>query len=231
MTAEKVQTAQKEAAKEQAETDLRWKGMGFTMKKGKKKKQSKFNHGENQANATKYSFDELLDPLVEKYGKEQVISKIAKGAKQGRAPVQRILGAMYDIGKVVEQNSREAVRWYRKSAKRGYANGQYALGDAYYSGRGIKQNKKKAIRWFKRAAKQGHTGAQCFLCRMHRAGDGVEASQLNAFRWYMPKRRKKLMHRLERKNAELAEKDALITRKDAEIAKLKAQLSKATGVK
>ena len=55
-------------------------------------------------------------------------------AKQGYASAQNDLGGMYDYGKGVIQDDKEAVKWYRLAAEQGHMRGQYNLGGMYYQG-------------------------------------------------------------------------------------------------
>ena len=50
---------------------------------------------------------------------------------------------MYDLGTVLEQNSSEAMKWYRRAADLGYSGAQYNIGYNYQYGIGVKQDYKK----------------------------------------------------------------------------------------
>lgn len=78
-------------------------------------------------------------------------------AAKGDAIAQSALGLLYQTGRGVAQNDREAVRWYRLAAEQGDAAGQVILGDAYLVGRGITQDYREAARWYRLAAEQGIT--------------------------------------------------------------------------
>jgi hypothetical protein len=60
----------------------------------------------------------------------------------------------------VEQDSTEAVRWYRIAAEQGHAIAQNNLGMCYSYGNGVTQDYTKAVRWFRLAAEQGDADAQ-----------------------------------------------------------------------
>lgn len=47
------------------------------------------------------------------------------------------LGVCNELGKGVEKNLKEAVKWYKLSADEGSSFGQYNLGWCYYYGQGI----------------------------------------------------------------------------------------------
>ena len=65
---------------------------------------------------------------------------------------QSNLGAMYDRGQGVKQDSAEAVRWYRRSANQGNAEAQFNLGLMYHIGRGVTQDYVQALLWLNLAA-------------------------------------------------------------------------------
>ena len=69
---------------------------------------------------------------------------IRRDAENGDAAAQYTLGGLYDMGLSVEQDYKEAAKWYRKAAKQGYADAQYSLGLRYLLGEGITQDHKKA---------------------------------------------------------------------------------------
>ena len=53
-------------------------------------------------------------------------------AEQEDALGQYFLGVMYERGKGVLQDDKEAVKWYTKSAEQGFAKAQYNLGVMNY---------------------------------------------------------------------------------------------------
>lgn len=88
-----------------------------------------------------------------------------KAAAQGVARAQYRLGVMYDSGKGVLQDYKQAVMWYKKAAVQGHAQAQYNLGIMYANGEGVPLDYKQAARWNKIAAEQGHFQAQCNLAK------------------------------------------------------------------
>ncbi|MDR2642017.1 MAG: hypothetical protein LBC74_04410 [Planctomycetaceae bacterium] len=80
-------------------------------------------------------------------------SKLADG---GNPYAQCCRGACYLRGYGVEQDSKEAVKWYRKAAEQNYAEAQFNLGRCYYYGDGVEQDSKEAIKWWRKAAEQGY---------------------------------------------------------------------------
>ena len=76
-------------------------------------------------------------------------------AKAGHAPAQFNLGVMYDNGRGVPQDHKEAVRWSRLAAAQGYANAQSNLGAMYANGASVIKNNIVAYALFNIAAANG----------------------------------------------------------------------------
>ena len=81
-------------------------------------------------------------------------------AEQGNAAARYNLALMYDNGKGVIEDDREAVKWYRLAAEQGYARAQYNLGVMYGTGQGVIQDNVYAHMWFNIAAASGHEDAR-----------------------------------------------------------------------
>jgi len=67
---------------------------------------------------------------------------------------------MYQKGDGVEQDFKEAAKWYQKAADQGYASAQYNLGLRYQYGKGVEQNYVTAYAWRNIAATNGNQNAQ-----------------------------------------------------------------------
>lgn len=104
-------------------------------------------------------------------------------AEQGNGVAQNNVGAMYEHGKGVAQDYREAVKWYRLSAAQGHAEAQSNLGGAYRDGKGVLQDYREALRWFRMAASQGYATAQASLGAMYGTGRGVIQDDVYAHMW------------------------------------------------
>jgi TPR repeat protein len=105
-------------------------------------------------------------------------------AEKGDAYSQNLLGVMYDDGKGVEQDFKEAVKWCRKAADQGYVNAQTNLGTMYDNGEGVLEDDKEAFKWFRKAADQGHANAQYNLGVMYDVGKGVGKDFVTAYAWW-----------------------------------------------
>ena len=90
---------------------------------------------------------------------------------------------MYYIGKGVEEDFKEAVKWYQKAADQGNAMAQSNLGLRYASGEGVEQDLKEAVKWSQKAADQGDAYAQYNLGAGYYEGKGVEQDIVTAYAW------------------------------------------------
>jgi TPR repeat protein len=59
---------------------------------------------------------------------------------------------MYELGRGVARDDREAMTWYAKSADQGTAEAQFNCGIMYRTGRGVTRDIAEAHKWFKLAA-------------------------------------------------------------------------------
>jgi TPR repeat protein len=91
---------------------------------------------------------------------------------------------MYSLGQGVQQDSKQAVAWYRKAADQGDARAQFNLGLMYSEGKGVQQDFKQAAAWYRKAADQGEVEAQCNLGNKYRQGQGVQQDSKQAAAWY-----------------------------------------------
>ncbi len=66
---------------------------------------------------------------------------------------------MYDGGKGVVQDYKEAIKWYRTAAEQGHAKAQFKLGVMYGYGRGVIQDYVQAHTWFNIGAANGYEEA------------------------------------------------------------------------
>ena len=110
--------------------------------------------------------------------------KFRSAAQQGNDIAQTLVGMMYNEGKGVAQNYKEAVRWWLLAASQGNSTAQYNLGDVYEEGKGVAQDYKEAVRWYRLAAQQGHSNAQYNLGLMYGLGRGVLQDHTRAHMWF-----------------------------------------------
>lgn len=106
-------------------------------------------------------------------------------AATGDKAATRQLADLYYAGRGgVEQDFREAARWYEKLAKLGDARAQTSLGLMYARGYGVEKNLRMAHRYWSFAAAQNDPGAQFNLGLTYSRGDGVAQDFERAFQWY-----------------------------------------------
>ena len=99
--------------------------------------------------------------------------RLRHAAEQGEAEAQWGLGRMYDYGRGVAQNHREAARWYRKAAEQGHATAQHNLGWMYATGKGVEQNDLEAEKWLRRAAQPKSAKTQNHPAFKDRQSEGI----------------------------------------------------------
>ena len=105
-------------------------------------------------------------------------------AAQGVAEAQFNLGNMYDTGRGVTQDDKEAVKWWKLSAAQGHASAQFNLGIMYTNGKGVTQDFKEGMKWYRLAAEQGYADAQFNLGIMYENGKGVIQDYASAHMWW-----------------------------------------------
>ena len=95
-----------------------------------------------------------------------------------------MLGGMYDQGKGVLQDYKEAFKWFTKAAEQGHAGAQHNLGNCYANGEGVPKDYKEAFKWYTKSAEQGDALAQAMLGVMYDNGYGVPKDLVHAYAWY-----------------------------------------------
>ena len=133
--------------------------------------------------------DSLVDALSNMDNKEVIgqVTVFSDGdftSEQDTAEIALSKGNDYSLGRGVEQDYAEAVKWYRKSAAQGSADAQFNLGLMYFKGQCVEQDDEEAVEWFRKAAAQGSTDAQYNLGWMYENGRGVGQDYAEAVKWY-----------------------------------------------
>ncbi len=114
----------------------------------------------------------------------QDFSDLKSKAEQGDAHSQVDLGLLYENGKGVPQDYKEAAKWYLKAAEQGNAIAQTGLGFMYYQGKGVPQDYTKAVKWYLKSAELGNAFSQNSLGDAYRDGNGVNQDYKEAVEWY-----------------------------------------------
>ena len=105
-------------------------------------------------------------------------------AVQGDPRAQFNVGLMYEDGRGVVQNYREALQWYKIAAQQGNARAQNNIGFLYCYGRGVQQDFQEALTWYRLSAEQNFPRAQFNIGLMYDEGMGVEQNFPEARKWY-----------------------------------------------
>lgn len=113
------------------------------------------------------------------------VPAIAAKAEKGDADAQRMLGQAYAKGEGVQQDYKQAARWYEKAATQSNALAQASLAELYEAGQGVPRDEAKAAEWYRRAAEQGSSSAQYALAALYAVGKGVPLNNAEALKWYL----------------------------------------------
>jgi TPR repeat protein len=113
------------------------------------------------------------------------IDDLKRRSDSGDNKATRQLAEMYYAGRDgVEQDFKEAIRWYERLAKRNDRRAQTTLGTIYARGYGVEKNFDIARYWWTQAAKRDDAGAQYNLGTLYYRGEGVTQDYAEAARWY-----------------------------------------------
>lgn len=100
------------------------------------------------------------------------------------ATAQYYLGIMYENGRGVAQDYKEAFQWYQRSALQGNYKAQNNVAGLYKEGHGVIQDNEEAARWYLKAATQGDPVSQTNLGIMYFNGQGVTKDYKEAAKWF-----------------------------------------------
>ena len=115
------------------------------------------------------------------------LKKLEPLAESGHAESQHYLGAIYEVGRGVTKDPKEAIKWYLKAAQQGHTEAQRALGLMYTYG--SERDDTKAIKWRTKAAEQGDVSAILDLvynyafADIYIRGRGVALDDTEAIKW------------------------------------------------
>jgi TPR repeat protein len=111
-----------------------------------------------------------------------------EAADYGDSEAAYWLGLLFEEGKGVPKNMKQALEYYMSSAEGGDDDAQNKLGDVYECNNvslyGVEKNYKKAAMWFERAAHQGNKIAQYNIARLYESGLGVIQNYIKAYAYY-----------------------------------------------
>ena len=98
--------------------------------------------------------ERLLNEAYTLYGQREIEAStelLRKSAELGNAWAQMYYGERLKNGFGVEQNTAEAVKWFRKSAKKKCTEAYYQLGICYENGEGVVRDLNEAEAWYQKA--------------------------------------------------------------------------------
>ena len=112
------------------------------------------------------------------------LKKLTESERQLSNSAANILGFQYFSGDGVDQNDKEAAKYFRLAAEQGDVNAQAMLAYIkYHGGEGVAQDYKEAIKWWRLAAEQGDAVAQHALGLSYLLGKGVENDSIESVKW------------------------------------------------
>ena len=108
----------------------------------------------------------------------QGVEWFRRAVQADNADAEEQLGSLYEEGRGVIQDYKEAVRLYRMAADQGQSDGQYKLGMMYLLGKGIAKNPIVAHMWFNLAAgESGHIADHARAFPVKSAVEGRELAE------------------------------------------------------
>ena len=93
----------------------------------------------------------------------------------------------YTGNRGVNQDYKEAIKWWRLAAGRGHREAQFNLGGMYRGGYDMfdmPQDYKESNKWYRLAAEQGHAEAQANLGIICSKSEGVPQDYIEAVKWF-----------------------------------------------
>ena len=113
------------------------------------------------------------------------IDLIKNLAKKNDSHAQLVLGDLYNEGRRLKKDPKEALKWYKKAAIQGLAEAQVRMGYMCAMGLSIHYNPQEALFWYKEAAKQDYPPAYRNLATMYYVGEGVTRDYNTAMKYYL----------------------------------------------
>ncbi|NOH84539.1 sel1 repeat family protein [Vibrio sp. 03-59-1] len=122
------------------------------------------------------------------------LEQLTKEAKQGNDFAAYQLGTLYNEGRGVDKDTKQAFDWFLRAARLGNAQGQSRVGFKYAIGNDTNKDMVKAYAWFDVAFKNGHIKSEEFR---KKAEKDLTESQINeaqklSEKWYRLYKTKKI---------------------------------------
>lgn len=128
-----------------------------------------------------------LKKCVEHYQQnhfDQALVACEKAAKKDNPTAQYLLALMYQAGKGVKPDSRQATAWFNSAALNGDAASQLKMAKKHSTEILTNPDYVKAVQYYTNAALQNNAEAQFFLALCHQLGLGVPEDYTAALYWY-----------------------------------------------
>lgn len=106
----------------------------------------------------------------------QKLADLEKRAFDGVPEAQHDLATLYASGRLVQQNYKRAVYWFKQASGGDIANADYNLGVMYQQGLGVQKDLTQALDWYAKAADLGHPEAMYNLGIAYIQGIGTQQS-------------------------------------------------------
>lgn len=97
---------------------------------------------------------------------EDAIARLRHGADDGHLESMYLLGVCLAQGKYVDQDDREAAKWFHAASKKGYAKAKTSLGYLYAVGRGVRKDFVLAYVFLSQSSRSGDPQAADILFRL-----------------------------------------------------------------
>jgi len=109
---------------------------------------------------------------------------LRSSADKGYIPAMFNLGLLYENGKFVQADSKEAFHWFSVAADRGYSEAQLHMAGCYHFGVGTTPDLAMAAKWYRRAAEQTNYAAMKDLGYFLMEGMGLDKDLDAAKYWF-----------------------------------------------
>ncbi|KRX07548.1 hypothetical protein PPERSA_11097 [Pseudocohnilembus persalinus] len=144
---------------------------------------------ENDMDYTNYLYQEIQDEISEFHfhSFQQAAKHYQNQAEAGDEQAMYIYAVQLEGGYGVQQDYKEAIKWYQEAAKLGNSRAKYNLGLIYYVGRyeGIEGTKQQALEYFIEAANDEFDKACLQLGHLYLLGSNdIEQDIMESIKYY-----------------------------------------------
>ncbi|GBC52664.1 kinase-like domain-containing protein [Rhizophagus irregularis DAOM 181602=DAOM 197198] len=112
----------------------------------------------------------------------EIIKELAE--KGESCSSQNYLGELYELGRSINKDLKQASYWYCKATENECTIAEYNLGKCYENGNGVEKDERKAFEYYKKSADQEYLYAQFQLGCCYSKGIGTIIDKTKAFESY-----------------------------------------------